>query len=175
MKLLSRMYSYARYFGSGYGGSRKSARVLVFQDGKLLVMQRKRLDRQSKGWIEYYSIPGGGIEAGEKPEAAAVRELKEEMGLAIRILSQVAHRSGGRFEHFVYLAELADPAQKPALMPDSEEALYWHTETNQFIPGWVEVDSLTPQNLHYYAEYLGLIQQLARGEKLQDVLHIDAD
>ena len=169
------MYSYARYLGSGYGGTRKSARVLIFHDGKLLVMQRKRLDRQSKGWIEYFSIPGGGIETGEKPEAAAVRELKEEMGLDIRLVSQVAHRAGSRFEHYVYLAELVDPSRKPVLMPDSEEALYWHTETNQFIPSWVEVDTLTPQNLHYYAEYLELIQQIARGEKPQTILHINAD
>lgn len=152
----------------------KSARALIVRDGQLLVMQRKRYSRKTGEWIEYYSIPGGGIETGEGPEHAVARELKEEMGLDIRPLVLVAHRRSKKFEHFVYTAELCDPSQTPALMMDSEEALDWHSETNQFIPSWVEVDTLTKENLRYYSDYLELIRQLARGEQPTEVLSIDA-
>lgn len=153
---------------------RQSARALIVQEGRILVMQRKRFSLKSGEWIEYYSIPGGGIERGEAPETAVIRELREEMGVDIRVIGQVAHRQGKKFEHFIYSAEMLDPTQRPALMPDSEEALDWHTESNQFIPAWVDVDALTKENLRYYSDYLELIQQLADGRYPDEVLNIDA-
>lgn len=153
---------------------RRSARALIVHKERILVMQRKRFSMKSGEWIEYYSIPGGGIERGEAPETAVVRELKEEMGVDIRVISQVAHRQGKRFEHFIYSAEMVDPTQQPILMPDSEEALDWHTETNQFIPTWVDVYALTKENLRYYSDYLELIHQLAEGRHPDEVLSIDA-
>jgi ADP-ribose pyrophosphatase YjhB (NUDIX family) len=154
--------------------ARKSARALVIQDGRLLVMLRKRFSMITGEWIEYYSIPGGGIERGEAPEAAVIRELKEEMGVDIKVIRQVAHRRGRRFEHYIYAAEMVDLLQHPVLMPDSEEALDWHTETNQFIPMWVDVSQLTEENLRYYSDYLELIQAIAKGQYPQKVLDIDA-
>jgi 8-oxo-dGTP diphosphatase len=41
-------------------------------------MQRRRLDRTHGGLWEF---PGGKIEAGESPEAAAWREIREELGV----------------------------------------------------------------------------------------------
>jgi ADP-ribose pyrophosphatase YjhB (NUDIX family) len=92
---------------------RKSARALIIHDGRILVMQRKRFSMRSGEWIEYYSIPGGGIERGEAPEEAVVRELREEMGVDIRVINQVAHRRSKHFEHFIYSAEMVDPTQQP--------------------------------------------------------------
>jgi 8-oxo-dGTP diphosphatase len=152
---------------------RKSARALIIHDGRILVMQRKRFSMRSGEWIEYYSIPGGGIERGEAPEEAVVRELREEMGVDIRVINQVAHRRSKHFEHFIYSAEMVDPTQLPKLMPDSEEALDWHNESNQFIPLWIDVSALTKENLRYYSDYLELIQRLAAGIEPHDILHID--
>lgn len=38
---------------------------------------------------EYYDLPGGGVEKGECPEEAAVRELKEECGLNGRVIRKL--------------------------------------------------------------------------------------
>lgn len=49
--------------------------AFVIRDKKILV------EKLCYGGRTFYSIPGGGIEDGETPEAAAIRELKEECGL----------------------------------------------------------------------------------------------
>lgn len=48
------------------------ASCLVIRDNKILMA------KHSQDGIEYYCLPGGGIELDETPEQAAVRELKEE-------------------------------------------------------------------------------------------------
>lgn len=151
---------------------RRSARAIIVRDGKVLVFLRKRYSKVSGDWIEYYSIPGGGIDKNEKPEQAVVRELKEEMGVDIAVDGLVAHREAKRYEHYVYRAHIVQG--EPALQLDSEEAAVMGA-TNQFIVKWVPVDALNEQNLRYYSDYLDLIQQIARGDKPHKVLRIDAD
>jgi 8-oxo-dGTP diphosphatase len=53
------------------------AAALVNADGEVLLQQRSP-DRAMAGLWEF---PGGKVEAGELPEAALVRELKEELGI----------------------------------------------------------------------------------------------
>lgn len=151
---------------------RKSARAIIIRDGNLLVFLRKRYSKVSGDWIEYYSIPGGGIDKNEKPEQAVVRELKEEMGVDIEVEALVAHRAVRRYEHYVYTAHIV--RGEPALQTDSEEAATMGPH-NQFIVKWVPVEMLSEQNLRYYSNYLGLIQQIARGDKLHEVLQISTD
>ncbi|MFE3194999.1 NUDIX domain-containing protein [Nocardia sp. NPDC059240] len=35
-----------------------------------------------------WELPGGGVESGERPEAAAVREVGEETGLSVEVLAE---------------------------------------------------------------------------------------
>jgi len=49
--------------------------VLINADGRVFVGQRK--DSDSPAW----QMPQGGIDKGEEPEAAALRELEEETGI----------------------------------------------------------------------------------------------
>jgi len=62
---------------------RKSISVvgaIIVRDGKLLAAQRGYGDYA--GWWEF---PGGKVEPGEEPEAALVREIKEELDTEITI------------------------------------------------------------------------------------------
>jgi 8-oxo-dGTP diphosphatase len=52
--------------------------ALVDADGRVLLQQRAA-GREMGGLWEF---PGGKIEPGEKPEAALIRELREELGIA---------------------------------------------------------------------------------------------
>jgi len=55
--------------------------ALIESEGKLLVCQRKRDAAFGLMW----EFPGGKAEAGETAEQALARELREELGVAVRV------------------------------------------------------------------------------------------
>ena len=53
--------------------------ALVDVDGRVLVGQRP----EGKALAGLWEFPGGKIEPGERPEVALIRELREELGIAV--------------------------------------------------------------------------------------------
>lgn len=58
--------------------------VICRLDGRFLLVERGK--EPWKGWLAF---PGGGVDAGETPEQAALRELKEETALDAHGLNHV--------------------------------------------------------------------------------------
>ena len=56
-----------------------AAAALVRSDGCLLLAQRPK----GKAMAGLWEFPGGKVEAGESPQGALARELKEELGVAV--------------------------------------------------------------------------------------------
>jgi 8-oxo-dGTP diphosphatase len=54
-----------------------SAVALIDVDGRVLLAQRP----EGKSLAGLWEFPGGKVEAGESPEVALIRELKEELGI----------------------------------------------------------------------------------------------
>lgn len=95
----------------------------LIQDNVILMVQHVEPSRS------YWTLPGGGIEAGESPAEAAMREVWEETGLrvrAMRLLWEGSYGHGGRISpEYCYLVELEADRDGPAaatLGLDHEEA-----------------------------------------------------
>ena len=63
---------------------REAAVIIIFDATKREVLLVKRRD------VPVWVLPGGGIDAGETPEAAALREAREETGFQVEIVRKVA-------------------------------------------------------------------------------------
>jgi 8-oxo-dGTP diphosphatase len=57
-----------------------AACALIDADGRVLIAQRP----QGKAMAGLWEFPGGKIEPGERPEQCLIRELKEELGIAVK-------------------------------------------------------------------------------------------
>jgi 8-oxo-dGTP pyrophosphatase MutT (NUDIX family) len=118
---------------------RRSARVMLFDPaGRVLLIRCVAM--RSDGEFAFWLTPGGEIEAGEEPRAAAVREVREELGLELEVTP--AYTEANQFEHqgvmrdnvdYVFTArcEAVDPAlrgvtaEEIALM---KEIRWWTAE-----------------------------------------------
>lgn len=91
-----------------YVYKRSRSVAIVVRNGKILMERVVYFGR------EFYTVPGGGIEEGETPEQAALRELKEECGLEGRIIRPLAvqHKFDGSTE---YSFEVEVPEDQEAI------------------------------------------------------------
>ena len=76
----------------------KGVNVVIWKKGELLLVKNS--------YRRKYTLPGGYIKVGESPKAAAVRELKEEVGL-IAYPNQLKHAQQYKFTAF-FKREIVD-------------------------------------------------------------------
>jgi 8-oxo-dGTP diphosphatase len=110
------------------------AAYVVATDGDRLLLSRLSDRTMRPGW---WTLPGGGIEFGEHPETAALRELHEEAGLEGRIIGLLAVDSftgpiefddGPRILHrirIIYRADITGGELRPEVEGSSDDARWF--------------------------------------------------
>lgn len=105
----------------------------IITDGPRVLMVRRRVKEGKLSW----QFPAGGIETGETPEQAAVRETLEETGLKVeagRLLGQRVHPQTGREMSYTVCTVIDGEAH--VADADELDAVAWVTleEIPEYVP-----------------------------------------
>ncbi len=112
---------------------RNRAGVILIEDNKLALIERYRAN------MHYFVIPGGGVDKGETPEQAAIREAEEELGLQVRILQKVAEVKLGTGCQFYFVVERIGGEFGTGT---GEEYMEPNPKYGTYHPVWMPVDEL---------------------------------
>ncbi len=78
---------------------RQRSGIILIEENKLALMERHRAGRH------YFAFPGGGVDEGETPQQAAIREAEEELGIIVAIKQKVAEVIFNGKPQYYFLAE----------------------------------------------------------------------
>ena len=94
---------------------RDRAQCMVCRGDQILMIEHRMKGR------DFFNLPGGGVEEGETPEEAALRELKEEAHVDGKIVRPLAreYKPDGVSRVFTFLVEIPEEA-KPQVGMDPE-------------------------------------------------------
>ena len=151
---------------------RAAVRVLVLVDDAVLLLPTRDPARPwRRAWLE---LPGGGIEPGETPVGAAVRELHEELGWDV---APEALRETGWRRSVVYprTAEWVRQDEQVLLLQLPSVPSGWsaehRTEAERAAhagPQWVAVADLGEQQRFFPASLPDVLPRVLAGERVDE-------
>ena len=114
----------------------------------------EKLNYPREGQDDFYSIPGGGIEDGETPEQAALRELKEECGLDGTIVRKLSELYNHNRTEYAFEVKVPDD-QEPITGYDPEEVGCANPSLKEVL--WMSLNELSEKDRAFLWGY-GLMQ-----------------
>lgn len=79
-----------RFIVNSYGGKHLVVPIgIIVKDGKILINKRNDIEKPELHGL--WEFPGGGVEIGEKVEENVIREIKEECGYTVEIITKLKH------------------------------------------------------------------------------------
>lgn len=136
---------------------RVRAGIVLIQNGNVALIERHRAG------LDYFVFPGGGVDEGESPEQAAVREAMEELGIKVAIKQKIAEIQLGQNSRQVYFlveqigGEFGTGAGEEFTNADPDSP-----EEGIYIPIWMPVKELPLYQNIYPADVARLVVKSVR-------------
>jgi 8-oxo-dGTP pyrophosphatase MutT (NUDIX family) len=143
---------------------RTRAGIVLIEDGKVALIERFRAGRH------YFSFPGGGVDEGETPEQAAIREAMEELGVEVVVKQKVAEiLFNGRTQHY-FLVEQVGGIFGSGTGEEYTDSHPDDPETGVYIPMWMPIEELETRDNVFPPDVAKLTyQSLSKGWSLEPI------
>jgi 8-oxo-dGTP diphosphatase len=120
------------------------AGIVLIQDNKVALIERHRAG------LDYFVFPGGGVDEGESPEQAAIRETMEELGIEVAIKRRVAEvQLGQKSRQIYFLVEQTGGKFGTGTGEEFTDSNRDHPQKGIYIPIWMPIEEL-PQHTNVY-------------------------
>jgi 8-oxo-dGTP pyrophosphatase MutT (NUDIX family) len=127
------------------------AGVIVIKDNKVALIERQRAG------LHYFTFPGGGVNADETPELAAIRETEEELGLQITIQYKVAVVHLGKGIQHYYLVQKLGGEFGTGKGEEYQHSLPDRSDRGTYHPMWMPIAELPEHDNVYPADVAVLV------------------
>lgn len=130
LSLISAAHAARHILARSRGGKSEGVRIIIVDERRVLL-----LSHWYAPWV--WTLPGGGIDRGEEPDAAAIREAREETGLIVcTIAGKIGTYKGllgtGDTVHVFYSG-------------DFEGSLAMRPNLEIMARSWFDLDNLPPE------------------------------
>lgn len=128
------------------------AGIVLIQEDKVALIQRHRAG------LDYFVFPGGGVDEGETPEQAAIREAMEELGIEVAIKQKVIEiQLGPKSRQIYYLVDQTGGEFGSGAGEEYTDADPDSSEEGIYIPTWMPIDELVFHQNIYPAAVVELV------------------
>ena len=116
---------------------RTRAGIVLIEGDKVALIERHRAG------LDYFVFPGGGVDDGESPEQAAIRETMEELGIKVTIRQKVIEiQLGQKSRQIYFLVEQTGGEFGTGKGEEYTDSDPNHPEEGIYIPVWMPIDEL---------------------------------
>jgi 8-oxo-dGTP pyrophosphatase MutT (NUDIX family) len=131
---------------------RVRAGIVLIQDGKVALIERHRAG------LHYFVFPGGGVDEGESPEQAAVREAMEELGIEVAIKYKVAEvQLGQKSRQIYFLVEQTGGEFGTGAGEEYTDSNPDDPDEGVYDPIWMPIEALSLHQNIYPADVANLV------------------
>ena len=128
------------------------AGIVLIRDNKVALIERHRAG------MDYFVFPGGGMDKGETPEQAAIREAMEELGIEVAIKQKIADiQLGQKSRQFYFLVEQTGGEFGTGTGEEYTDSDPDNPEEGIYIPIWMPIDQLPLYDNIYPASVARLV------------------
>jgi 8-oxo-dGTP diphosphatase len=132
---------------------RRRAGIILIENDKVALIERHRAG------LDYYVFPGGGVDEGETPEQAAIREAREELGVEVAIQQKVAVIHFDLSTQVYFLVERVGGEFGSGTGEEYTDSNPHDPEEGIYIPIWMSIEEMPGKKNVYPAELVEIVMK----------------